>query len=34
MLVVGENERKLDVMKITHISLGSSFQVSFLGLFL
>ena len=25
MLVVGENERKLDVMKITHISLGSSF---------
>ena len=25
MLVVGENERKLDVMKITHISSGSSF---------
>ena len=25
MLVVGENERKLDVMKISHISLGSSF---------
>ena len=25
MLVVGENERKLDVMKVTHTSLGSSF---------